>query len=604
MQRFASDCIARSVLLAGALLGVAMGSVQAAISDTPTPAVLLAQAERLQLMDRAGFSAVLRQLHQEESQLSTAQRWQLRYLDAYQASLEGNLTKEAPILHDIIDHSGDAALMTRATAKLITGLAIDHHYEEAFKLANALMAELPQVTDANARAQALRAIVQMLDLAGATDQALKYARQLDPEGASLENRCGNYSYKINAISFAVTLSSDDPGLRRAIAVCLADKQSVYADTLRLTRADLLNEEGHSDQAIALLKSIKPSILRSGFQSQVAGLNVSLAQAYASQGNDVGAKQAALAAVAASDPRNFTWPLLAAYQLLYEIEKRAGDDRAALGYHEKYVIQYKADMDNAKTRALAYQMVKQDVLAKKVKLDALGRQNRILELRQALAGQAQRNSRLFIALLLVVIAFIVAALFWLRRSQLRFRRMARHDGLTASFNREYFFDEAERTLRRLQRAGVDACLVVLDLDHFKQVNDTCGHAAGDEVLRRTVAVCRRELRESDVFGRLGGEEFGILVPHCSHEQGIDIATRIRNDLAATPIVLASGSSVSVSASFGLAYSSTSGYELQRLFSDADAALYRAKDSGRNQVAVDSGGDGRPSPLADAQESTCA
>src|SRR5690348_17953246 len=105
------------------------------------------------------------------------------------------------------------------------------------------------------------------------------------------------------------------------------------------------------------------------------------------------------------------------------------------------------MDDAKTRALAYQMVKQDVLSKKMKLDALGKQNRILELRQALASQAQETSRLLIALLVMMLTFIMGAMFWLRRSQLRFRQMARHDGLTGAFNRGYFFDEAGRVVRR-------------------------------------------------------------------------------------------------------------------------------------------------------------
>ena len=546
--------------------------------------MLLAQAETLQLTDHARFVATLKQLHQEESQLSPAQRWHLRYLDAYQASLEGSLAKEAPFLHDIIDHSGDAALATRATAKLITSLAINHHYEEAFRLANTLMVDLPQVTDGNAHAQALRAIVQMLDLAGEPDQALKYAQQLDPEGASPENRCGNYSYKINAISYSETLSSEDPRLHRAIAMCLADKQTVYADTLGIIRADLLNEEGHPNQAIALLKSIKPSVLRSGFQPHIADLDVTLAQAYVSQGNDVAARQAALAAVAASDPANFTWPLQSAYELLYGIQKRAGDDRAALGYHEKYLTQYKADMDDAKTRALAYQMVRQDVLAKKVKLDALSKQNSILELRQALASQAQETSRLLIALLLVVLAFIIGAMFWLRRSQLRFRRMARHDGLTGAFNRGYFFDEATRALRRLHKTDAAVCLVVLDLDHFKRVNDTHGHAAGDEVLRHTASICRRELRQSDVFGRLGGEEFGILMPACSRDQGVEVASRIRRALIENPMVQDAQYTIMVSASFGLACSDMSGYQLHQLFGDADAALYRAKDGGRNQLVA--------------------
>jgi diguanylate cyclase (GGDEF)-like protein len=582
MQGFASVGFARRVLLTGALLGMTVGISHA---ETSNPVTLLAQAEQLQLTDHARFVDTLKQLHQEEGRLSSAQRWHLRYLDAYQASLEGRLARDEPLLRDVIDHSGDAALSTRATAKLITSLAINHQYEEAFKLANTLMVDLPKVNDSSAHAQALRSIVQMLDLAGEPDQALRYAQQLDPEGASEGNRCGNYSYKINAIGYVSALSSEDPRLHQAIAVCLADGQAVFANTLRLVRADLLNQEGHADQAIALLKSIKPSVQRAGFQPQIAGLEISLAQAYVKLGNDGDARQSALAAVAVSDPASFTWPLQAAYELLYGIEKRAGDDRAALGYYEKYMIQYKADMDDAKTRALAFQMVKQDVLAKKMKLDALGKQNRILELRQALAGQAQETSRLLIALLLVVLAFIIAAMFWLRRSQLRFRWMARHDGLTALFSREHFFHEAEGALRRLQRSGAEACLVVLDLDHFKLVNDTYGHAAGDEVLRRTVAICRQELRGSDVFGRLGGEEFGILMPACSRDQGIAITTRIRVALATTVMVLKQGTTIMVSASFGLACSTTSGHALRKLYSDADAALYRAKDGGRNRLVTD-------------------
>jgi diguanylate cyclase (GGDEF)-like protein len=242
------------------------------------------------------------------------------------------------------------------------------------------------------------------------------------------------------------------------------------------------------------------------------------------------------------------------------------------------------MDDAKTRALAYQMVKQEVLAKKMKLDALSKQNSILQLRQALASQAQKTSRLFIALLLVMIAFVTLAMLWLRRSQLRFRRMARHDGLTGAFNRDHFFEEAARVLRRLHKTKIGVCLVVLDLDHFKQVNDTYGHAAGDEVLRRTVMIVRQELRSSDVFGRLGGEEFGILMPACSRQQGVEVATRIRCALAATSMVLDPQTTITVSASFGLAFSADSGQTLHQLLIDADTALYCAKDGGRNQVIV--------------------
>jgi diguanylate cyclase (GGDEF)-like protein len=164
-------------------------------------------------------------------------------------------------------------------------------------------------------------------------------------------------------------------------------------------------------------------------------------------------------------------------------------------------------------------------------------------------------------------------------------MARHDGLTGVCNREHFFEEAERVLRRLHRTGADTCLVVLDLDHFKRVNDTHGHAVGDEVLRRAVAVARQELGDSGLLGRLGGEEFGILMPACSREQGHEVASRIRRALAATPMMLDPNVTIMVSASFGLACSTGSVHTLRQLLIEADAALYRAKDGGRNQVVTD-------------------
>lgn len=590
MQTATSWCNkTRRTLLAGVVFGFAIGMVRAAVPDASRPTALFEQAEAAGLSNRQLFLDVLKKLHQEKSRLSPAQRWHLRYLDARQASLGGNLDGAAALLREIIDHSGDRNLAIRSTALLISVLAIGHHYVGAYKLANDLSVSLPEIADPLVRATALRSIIQMLSLAGQNDQALDYVRKLSAEHVPGESPCASYSYELNALSAANQLVPANPELHRAISICLADKQIVYANTLRLDLAALLNDEGHPDRAVALLKRIKPSILQSGYQPQISSVGVSLAQAYVKLGNDAAARQSALAAVAASDPKSFTWPLQAAYELLYQIAKRAGDDRAALAYYEKYVAQDKAAMNDAKARALAYQMVRQQVLSEKLKLEALDRKNKVLQLRQELAGKAQEAGRLHILLLTLVIVVIGLWAFRLRSSQLRFRQMARHDGMTGAFNRQHFLSESGRTLLRLRQAGAGACLVVLDLDYFKEINDTYGHAAGDEVLRCVVEICRHELRASDLFGRLGGEEFGILMPGCTSAQGIEIATRIRRAVADAQLRLGPEISVAVSASLGLAHTSVSGYAFDQLFSDADTALYRAKNGGRNRLVVDTGGE---------------
>ena len=576
----------RSAVLAAALLCLVAGGVEAvaAVSNATTPADLFARAETTKIADHEQFLHILAQLQQQGNQLSRAQKWHLRYLDAWRDAFEGKLNKARPILDDIIDHSDNVALKTRASALLINIFSRGNRYVKAYALANNLMTSLPNIKNAQARAEALREIVQLLAWAGQYDQALQYIRQLKANHIPGTSKCTSNSYAENARFNAGKLSLNSPDLRKTINLCLADKEIVYANTLRLDMASLLLKKDRTTQALALLRRIGPSIRKTGFQPHVAQRLATMAWAYLQLGDDSDAIRSAHAALATSRHSKFPWPSQIAYQVLYRVETKAGHDAAALSYYQKYVALHDASINDIKARALAYQMVKQEVLAKKLKLEALTRQNRILQLRQALAKKAAETSRLYIALLIIAIVLIAMWLYRLKHSQLRFRRMARHDDLTETFNRQHFLDETKRVLQRLAKAEAKACLVIMDLDHFKRVNDIYGHIAGDDVLKHAVEISRRELRASDVFGRLGGEEFGILMPACSSEQGAEIGERIRHALASTPIKPNTGELVTVSASFGLACSDTSGYELVQLLVDADAALYMAKRSGRNRLVV--------------------
>jgi diguanylate cyclase (GGDEF)-like protein len=173
---------------------------------------------------------------------------------------------------------------------------------------------------------------------------------------------------------------------------------------------------------------------------------------------------------------------------------------------------------------------------------------------------------------------------LKRSQLRFKRLSRLDGLTAIYNRQHFMAEVERMLGQLEKRKGAACMAIIDLDHFKRINDTHGHAMGDEALRRMAAACQRHLRDADLFGRLGGEEFGILLADCPGGQGGLIASRILGAIEQEVVVEHGGLALIVTASIGLASTDSCGYSLQRLCAEADAALYLAKAGGRNCVMV--------------------
>jgi diguanylate cyclase (GGDEF)-like protein len=167
-----------------------------------------------------------------------------------------------------------------------------------------------------------------------------------------------------------------------------------------------------------------------------------------------------------------------------------------------------------------------------------------------------------------------------REDLRFQ--ATHDALTGIWNRRALLDLLQRELERARRSQGATGLLMLDLDHFKQVNDTHGHLAGDEVLREVAARIMQVIRSYDLVGRHGGEEFLVVLPGCDQSQTLQSAERIRATIEAKPIVV-DDSTIRVTVSIG-ATSAVSGTEEKDLLAIADAALYRAKNAGRNRAVL--------------------
>ena len=161
------------------------------------------------------------------------------------------------------------------------------------------------------------------------------------------------------------------------------------------------------------------------------------------------------------------------------------------------------------------------------------------------------------------------------------KLLRTDHLTSASNRAHFFEVAERECRRAKRYHHTLSVVCIDIDHFKRINDTHGHAAGDEVLRVFSQVCMGLLRPSDVFARLGGEEFVALLPATDMVGAMQFSERLRSVVAATAIRLKEDS-ISVSASYGCAEFANGVDTVSELLAAADEALYRAKSLGRDRV----------------------
>ncbi|WP_254058503.1 GGDEF domain-containing protein [Dyella sp. S184] len=564
------------------LVVMLMGTAVAAVPIIGDPAQLLKQADSVKTSDHPEFVQLMKRLGAEVTTLSPQQRMRLRYLQAWEVSYQGDYEAATPLLNAVIAESTDATLRFRVGTTLVNMLSNGSHYEEAFAQISQLLDQLPQITEKDARIQALGVAATLYNDAGQYDLGLTYANQMLRENPGGDGGCKARVFQVQSLYESGKFASDEQS-REAIDACSKASEFLYANGARLYVAGFDVQHGQSAEAIKLLQKHYAEVLHIGYPELVSQFDSLLAQAYWNEGELTLAQQYALAAVDGGLKHEFTKSRTSAYELLYLISKKQGDVDAALTYHEKYMAADKGYLNEVSAKALAFQTVKQQVLAKKLQIDTLNKQNQILTLQQKLAKKATETSRLYIVLLVLLLASIALWTYKIKRSQLRFMKLARRDGLTGIYNRQHFVNEAELQLHYCRKSSREACLVLIDLDHFKVINDTHGHAVGDRVLRRAVEACKAHLRSTDIFGRLGGEEFGILLPECSLDQAIARAEQIRVAIA-TAAAGEDAPGVPISASFGVSSSVHSGYELRDLLMHADEALYRAKREGRNRVSA--------------------
>lgn len=169
-------------------------------------------------------------------------------------------------------------------------------------------------------------------------------------------------------------------------------------------------------------------------------------------------------------------------------------------------------------------------------------------------------------------------------ELELTRQAHIDYLTGVSSRRFFMEQAEQELSRAVRYGNFLSVLMLDLDHFKRINDTYGHKIGDSVLKMLAQICRENLRDVDIVGRIGGEEFAVLLPETNCEAALEAGERLRGAIASKKLPLDGGLPLRMTVSIGVTTLTSTEDNMDALLNRADKALYEAKTGGRNQVCL--------------------
>jgi diguanylate cyclase (GGDEF)-like protein len=567
-------------------------------------ATLLVKADRLKTADPAAFATLLDSLAAQMKDLSPAQQELVRYLQGWKSSWDGQYDDALSRFRATIRDTHDATLKFRANVGIINVLLLGSHYEEALTQLTQLLASLPQVADPSAREQGLVVAAQLYNGVGQYDLGITYAQKLIDENLLGRGLCKGMDQKLEAEVASGKRRVVGPDFSTGIDACARLNELAYANYIRTYAARVYITNNQIDDALRLLTEHYAEAVRTGYRKLISSYESLLAEVYQKKGNFAAARQFALAAIASAVPNEVTQPLVTAYRILYSQAKQQGDFKSALEYHEKLAATDKGYLDVITARQLAYQRVAHESLATRLQIEALNKQNHVLQLEQALGSKAVENSRLYIMLLLLIVGFGGFWAYRTKRLQLYFMSLSQTDGLTGISNRPHFLSQAELALESARRAQQPLCIILCDLDHFKSINDQYGHAAGDQVLRQTVAQCQAYLRPGDLFGRFGGEEFSFLLAGCGLEGARLRAEQMRSTIEGTSAEGSSG--FKASASFGIASTSSSGYDLRQLLAHADAALYTAKRAGRNcvaeyETATNVGGVPQPLEESDLSES---
>jgi len=542
---------------------------------------ILKHADSIRTSDPKLFSQELAKVRIEFDSLSINEKYYFLYLAGYEYALSGDVENSVKNYLHVFENSQQIELKYRVALSLVNVYAFTRDWAEGYKYLNFIDEFKDQILHTSIRHQGLIAASIFYNEIRDFAVTIDYMKSVISESQSERNTCSAQGILLKAqLSSGIEFESDN-AFQNVIERCHAIGEVAMANVIRsylgLYYLDNNNGKLAVDSILPNLKAIEDS----SYGLLKIDIYSILSRGYWTQGEKELAVEYALKAIDESENSSVIRPIVAVYEVLYKIAIENKDYLSAVKYLEQFALAQKEQFSSENARQLAFESAKRQAIEKDNQITLLNKQNTILQLENALSEETATYNRWLIVLLTLIVGMLVMWVIYVKRSQQKLKYLAEYDSLTGISNRAYFTQSAETVLNYYSKTSRTACLVLFDLDHFKKVNDTYGHPAGDKVLEIVAVTCKASVRKVDIFGRVGGEEFAILLPGCEIDQAIKIAEDCRKRIAEIdPNEL--GIESPITASFGIAESSSTGYLLKDLIANADEAMYLAKRRGRNRV----------------------
>ncbi len=510
-----------------------------------------------------------------------------KYQLAYASSLgyQGKHDERVRFVEAVIGQVKTPTRRARFLYELIDGNAALGRYENALRAMNESILLLPNIEKTRPKIVVLQGALSLLESLHAYTEALEFAERiyaLRNDTTDTYAACVGLTDKVE-----LNFKRDNNDLARslvpmALQACDADKNQFFSLIVKtLAVIDSIDSEQHAEgisKGLPLLQEF--SALNQG-SDYVPELQEALARAYLKTGDLERAQHFGVLAFERAQAGRLVLLQEKTSETLAAIKRAQGHLAAAIRYYDINLALKKKVLDDQVQKNLAYQRIKFDTQDKANQLALLEQKNQNLRMEKTLKERQYENLILLMTLGLVMLTILGA---WLVRTLGRmdnFRHSAQVDALTQVSNRAHFVASAQQVFRDHRQT---ISLVLFDLDFFKHINDRFGHATGDWVLRAVCAAIQSHLRKTDLFGRLGGEEFALCLTGFTPDEVLQVAERCRVAILSID-TQPSGYEFTITSSFGIAtrtVNEQTSYE--DLLVAADKALYVSKNNGRNRVSV--------------------
>lgn len=542
---------------------------------------LYLSAEELKSSDPQQFREILNELNLSIDSLDSVQQKKLSYLNAYSLSFSGQLKEGIEEYIKVVDGPLTDPVQIKAAVSIVNNSALAEQWETGLIYANWLLENLELVKDNALLEKIYFTIAYLYNNLGQYESALVYSENLLGLATTPRGKCAGYIAHLESIQRLGLMKQNLHKVQNGIDVCQSTGEFLGVALIKLHWAEYLSTTDSPQLAIEQLEEPLEQLRKINYVAALDTYYSTLAKAYFASGDLNQAQRYAELVTTSKGFVDYKLPSVNALEVLYKIARQKGDYQTALEYHEKHASSQKAYWDSVRVREIAVQRVNLETLEKSNEIALLNQQNSLLRTQNALSKQQAQNNRLALALSSVLLILLFVWLYRSRRIQLKLRKMAQTDELTGINNRHFFNEVAKQHLQQAKNQQKALCFVLFDLDFFKRINDQFGHQVGDWALKKAVLEAHKVCRSIDVIGRMGGEEFAILLPGCEIEEGLRVAEICRTAIeriTSDP----TGHQFKVTASFGVADAKSCGYDLDKLFAGADAALYYSKEHGRNKV----------------------